>query len=341
MDDFRIQKLRKHLDLPCLIEQTADLLYLTGLNLSKGRLLVLPAEAILFVDGRYYERAKKEAPCSVLLWDEFKKIDEDQISFDSGFVTYEGYLSLKKGFPKVDWIPKPNPVQEIRAVKEPKEIEALKNAANLTWRGYERVIECLKEGISEEELSLEFEIFCRKNGASGLSFEPIIAFGENSAYPHYRAGKSLLKKGQHVLIDIGAVLDQYRGDLTRIHYFGKADEKIVHFEEIVSIAQKKAIACIKPGLKIGELDQIVQDEFDKANVKQLYTHSLGHGIGLETHEFPRIRFDGENKDVILKPGMVFTIEPGLYQPGVGGVRREDMILVTEDGHENLLSLQNR
>lgn len=341
MDDFRIQKLSQQLDLPCLIEQTADLLYLTGLNLSKGRLLVLKDEATLFVDGRYFERAKKEAPCSVSIWDDFKKIEEEQIGFDSGFVTYEGYVSLKKLLPKVEWIPKPNPVQEIRAVKEPKEIDALKKAAHLTWRGYERIVECLKEGISEEGLALEFEFFCRKNGASGLSFEPIIAFGENSAYPHYRAGKSLLKKGQHVLIDVGAVLEQYRGDLTRIHYFGKPDEKIVHFEKIVSLAQKKAIARIKPGVKIGELDQIVQDEFDKVNVKQFYTHSLGHGIGLETHEFPRIRFDGENKDVILKPGMVFTIEPGLYEPGVGGVRREDMIVVTEQGHENLFTSQNR
>lgn len=336
MDDSRIRKLIQHLGMPCFIDHLADLLYLTGLNLSKGRLLVRERDPILFVDGRYYERAKKEAPCSVRLWDEQKKIGEKQVGFDSGTVSYEGYLDLKKMFPGIQWEPKSNPVKELRVVKEPKEIAALKKAAHLTWRGYERVIALLQEGISEEELALEFEIFCRKNGASRLSFEPIIAFGENSAYPHYRAGKSRLKKGQVVLIDVGAVVDQYCGDMTRIFHYGKPDERIAHFEFLVSQAQKKALQLIKPGVKFGELDQIVQDEFDRANVKQLYTHSLGHGIGLEAHEFPKIRFCGDDKDVVLKPGMVFTVEPGLYQPGVGGVRIEDMVVVTETGFDPLL-----
>lgn len=330
----RIRNLSEQLDLPCLIEQTADLLYLTGMTLSKGRLLVMPNESTLFVDGRYFERAKKMAPCSVKLWDEWKKISEKRLGFDSAAVTYEGYLGLKKGLPHVEWIPQPNPVKELRVVKEPKEIAALKKAAHLTWRGYEKIVENLREGISEEELALEFEIFCLKNGASGLSFEPIVAFGENSAYPHYRAGKSRLKKGQVVMIDIGAIVDQYCGDMTRMFHFGKPDERIVHFEEIVKRAKRKALQAIKPGVKLGKLDQLVQDEFDAAHVKPLYTHSLGHGIGLEAHEFPRIRFDSEDKDVLLKPGMVFTIEPGLYQPGVGGVRLEDTVVVTETGYEN-------
>jgi Xaa-Pro aminopeptidase len=268
-----------------------------------------------------------------MLWDEQKNTTEKRIGFDSAVVSYEGYLALKKGFPEVEWTPKPSPVKELRAIKEPKEIEALKRAQNLTLRGIQKVIEGLKEGITEEELGLEFEIFCRKNGASGLSFSSIIAFGENSAYPHYRAGKAKLKKGQVILIDVGAVVDKYNGDMTRIHHFGKPDERIVHFEKLVSHAQKSAMAHIKPGVKIGSIDQIVQDEFDKADVKQLYTHSLGHGIGLEGHEFPKIRFDGEDKNVILKSGMVFTVEPGLYQLGVGGVRIEDMVVVTETGFE--------
>ena len=336
MDDSRIQKLARLLDWPCLIDQTADLLYLTGLSLSKGRLLVVPhRESILLVDGRYYDIAKKKAPCSVLLWDEQKKWLEKQISFDSANVTYESYLTLKKTFPAAEFVPKPNPVKELRMRKEPKEIASLKKAAAVTWRGYQRLLEELRVGVSEEELSWEFEFFCRKNGASGLSFEPIIAFGENSAYPHYRAGKSRLKEGQVVLVDIGAIVEQYHADMTRIVHFGKPDERILRFEKLVSQAKHQAISHIKPGIRVGFLDQIVQDEFDRTNVKPLYTHSLGHGIGLETHEFPRLRFDGEDKDVILKPGMVFTIEPGLYQPGVGGVRLEDMIVVTETGFENL------
>jgi len=335
MDDSRIKQLCHQLFGPCFIEQAADLLYLTGMALSKGRLLISKEESTLYVDGRYYERAKKEAPCKVQLWEEQKTRREKQIGFDSAALTYEGYLALQKSMPHVKWIPTPNPVKKLRAIKDAEEIAALQKAADLTYRGYQKIVESLKVGVTEEELALEFEIFCRKNGASGLSFEPIIAFGENSAFPHYRAGKSRLKKDQIVLVDVGAVVDQYHGDMTRMHHFGNPDPRVVEFEQIVSRAKAKAIAHIRPGVKVGELDQIVQDEFERSNVKQLYTHSLGHGVGLETHEFPRLRFDGEDKNVLLEPGMVFTIEPGLYLPGVGGVRIEDMVLVTATGCQNL------
>lgn len=324
---------------PCLIEQLDDLYYLTGMDLSKGRLFLSTDEAILFVDGRYYELAKKAAPCKVCLWDEQKKIlpHHKKIAFDSASLTFDTFLALKNEYPTVEWISSPSPLKHLRMIKEPREIAALKKAANLTWRGYQEVIKHLKLGVSEEELALEFEIFCRKNGASGLSFEPIIAFGENSAYPHHRAGKTRLTENQVVLVDVGAIVDHYHGDMTRVNFFGNVDQEILRFEQIVKTAQKKALDHVRPGIRAGELDRIVRDEFDKHNVKPLYIHSLGHGIGLETHEYPRIKIDGEGSDLILEPGMVFTIEPGLYQPGLGGIRIEDMVLVTETGHENFFA----
>lgn len=328
----RIQKIQGSV----LIEQPIDLFYLTGLNLSKGRLFVKQGKATLFVDGRYYAQAKVKAPCEVAHWDQIKELKEKEIGFDSAFLTYDGVLHLKEEMPHVHWIPKPHPIQELRLIKEPQEIETLKKAAHLTWQGYRHVESLLKEGVSEEELALEFEWFCRKQGASGMSFPPIIAFGENGAYPHYRAGKAKLKKGQSILIDAGAILNHYCADMTRMMHFGAVHPRIAQFEEWVARAKHKAIQAIKPGVLLGSLDQIVQDEFDRLNVKPLYIHALGHGIGLETHEFPRIRFDGVDRNVVLKPGMVFTIEPGLYEMGVGGVRLEDMVLVTETGHENLM-----
>ncbi len=333
MNDLRIRQIQS--EIPLLIEDLTDLFYLTGLTLSKGRLLVSSGKATLYVDGRYYERAKLEAPCSVKLWEEFKNIQEKEMGFDSAFVTYEAYQGMKREFPYITWTPKPHPLRVLRAIKEEEEIARLERAAQLTWRGYKHVVSCLREGISEEELALEFEIFCRKQGASGLSFSPIIAFGENGAYPHYRAGKSRLQKGQAVLIDVGAIVDHYCGDLTRMVYFGKPDSRILQFEAHVKRAKEMAMESIRPGLQLGQLDQIVQDEFERLGVKQLYIHSLGHGVGLETHEFPRIRFDSPDRDVVLKAGMVFTIEPGLYQPGVGGVRLEDMVVVTPMGYRNL------
>jgi Xaa-Pro aminopeptidase len=335
MKNRRIDQFAHTLTTPCLIEAPADLLYLTGLTLSKGRLLVSSQESILFVDGRYYEKAKQTAPCKVCLWAEWKDIPFKEVGFDSSFVSYESYLLLQKELPNVQFVPIANPLKKIRAVKDQDEISCLKKAAALTWKGYQRILEVLQEGISEEEVALEFEIFCRKNGASGLSFSPIIAFGENSAYPHHRAGKDRLRKDQIVLIDIGAVVDHYAGDMTRMFHFGKVDPKLIWMEDLVRKAQQAAIDLVQPGICFGALDSLVREIFQKENVKQLYTHNLGHGIGLDTHEYPRIRFDGEDKDVILEPGMVFTIEPGLYQPGLGGIRIEDMILVTDQGHTNL------
>ncbi len=322
----------------CLIEDPSDLYYLTGLSLSIGRLWVSEKESCLFVDGRYYARAKREAPCPVELNTgiHFKKVLQNvkRASFDSAFVTYNGFLALKSGFPHIEWVPVSSPLKNLRLIKDGAEIAALRKAAHLTWQGYQHILRHLKEEVSEAELALEFEFFCRKNGASGFSFEPIIAFGENSAYPHYRAGNARLKQNQIVLIDVGAIVDRYCGDMTRVVFFGKPDPGLAHFDQLNRSAQKKAAALVRPGLKIGELDRVVREEFRKENLEELYTHSLGHGIGLQAHEYPRIKVDGDDKDLILKPGMVFTIEPGLYQPGLGGVRYEDTVLVTETGYEN-------
>ncbi|HSX10876.1 MAG TPA: Xaa-Pro peptidase family protein [Chlamydiales bacterium] len=339
MDNSRIRRLIKEVSAPCLIDNLDELFYLTGMSVSRGRMFVSPAEAILFVDGRYFEKAKKEAPCPVQLWDEQKHLldKQKQVGFDSATVSYDGYLALKKSYPHVEWAALPHPVRNLRAIKDVREIALLKKAANLTWLGYQKIVEGLKVGVTEESLALEFEIFCRKNGASGLSFPPIVAFGENSAYPHYRAGKTRLRENQIVLVDVGAIVDHYCGDMTRVFFFGKIDPELMRFEQIVKRVQKKAVDHVKPGVRVGDLDSLVREEFEKDNVKQLYIHSLGHGIGVETHEFPLVRIDSPDKDVILQAGMVITIEPGLYQPGLGGVRIEDTVLVTETGHENFFA----
>jgi Xaa-Pro aminopeptidase len=331
----RIKKLQKRIDIPFVVESLVDIFYLTGLSLSRGRLWVSSNEAILFVDGRYFEIAKERAPCEVALWEEQKKIAAPKMGFDASSASYDVFLEMKKIWPHTELVPEKSPVALLRAIKEKKEVEALQKGADLTRRGIEHIAQLLKVGVSEEELALEFEFFCRKGGASGMSFSPIIAFGENSAYPHYRAGKTKLKDNQLVLIDVGAIVDGYYADLTRVVHFGKVAEELLRMEEIVRRAQKIAMDYVKPGIKAGELDQLVHDEFDRENVKQLYIHSLGHGVGLQGHEFPQIRWKGRDHDVVLEPGMVFTIEPGLYRPKLGGVRWEDMVLVTEKGYVTL------
>ncbi len=337
----RIEKARQllaHFKVDALvIEDPVDLFYLTHISVSLGRLVIGKQEAILFVDGRYIEMAKKEAPCQVALFSEFKQSMESlhRIAFDSHFVSYEGYLELKKTLSSKELIPIASILKSLRMKKEAKEILALKKAQELTQAGLFHVQSLLQEGVSEQELALEFEFFCRRKGAEKLSFSPIVAFGENSAFPHHRAGKSTLRQNQIVLIDVGAVVNGYAGDMTRVVFFGNPDPRLQKDEELIRKAQKEAIALVRPGILFKELDEKVRSILDRHGCGALFTHGLSHGIGLETHEWPSLKIQGGDRDLVLESGMVFTVEPGIYRPGLGGVRHEDVVVVTDAGYEIL------
>ncbi len=327
-----------------LIEDPTNLLYLTGLSLSRGMLALTKDDAALFVDGRYFAIAERNSPCPVRL---FRESDCEVLlewllgrnvkvlTFDSTVTSYDRFTSLNRGMPDIQLMADKAPLLRHRAVKDAAEITALKKAQNLTYRGFQHVEKQLREGVSEEEMAFEFEMFVRKHGASGLSFESIVAFGENTAYPHHRAGKTKLMKDQTVLIDVGAIVDQYHGDMTRVVFFGKPDPTIEKWLHWTQSAQKKAMAAVRAGVLVKELDLIARSVFKEHGVEEKFTHGLGHGIGLETHEFPSLKATGADRDVKLAAGMLITIEPGLYQPGLGGVRWEDMVLVLEDGYEKL------
>jgi Xaa-Pro aminopeptidase len=319
------------------VEDPLDLYYLTGLSLSLGRLLVCQDRAILFVDGRYFSVAKKDAPCDVCLSTDLKSYLPSQktIGFDSHFLSYDGFLELQKSFPSCKFVPVSAPLKTLRMIKDGEEIKALRRAQHLTFQGYEHIVSLLKEGVSEEALGFEFEVFCRKRGASRLSFSPIVAFNENSAYPHHRAGKTKLKNDSIVLFDLGAVVDGYAGDMTRVHFFGRPNAQLFKDYALIQKVQKMVISHVAPGIKFGELDRLARRELEKEGVEGLFTHGLSHGIGLDVHEFPRLRKGGGDYDLVLREGMAFTVEPGLYREGIGGVRYEDVVIVTKDGYEEL------
>ena len=345
MNHVRIERLSRWVESQKLdalfIDRPVDLFYLTGLTLSLGRLVIEPDQATLFVDGRYIEIAKREKPCAVELNSAEALIQhlqsKEKIGLDSAFLTLDLFERLKKQIPDKDWIFVPSPLNKFRVMKDAQEIECLKKAAALTRAGYHEIVDQLKEGVSEEELAFAFEMFCKKRGASALSFLPIIAFGENSAYPHHRAGKTRLKENQIVLIDVGAVVDEYRGDMTRTLFFGEPDPKLYHFFLAVKRAQSKAVAAVRPGIAFGEIDQIARESLQKEGLDHLFTHGLSHGIGLETHEYPSLGIKTGERDLILEPGMIFTVEPGVYMPGLGGVRIEDTVRVTDKGVENFFA----
>lgn len=325
-----------------LVEDPLDLYYLTGETFSVGELWIAKEELLLLVDSRYLDSAKQKVsfPCSLKSWHasaEFlKKENIKKIAYDGAKTTVARADELQKKLDFVSWHSLLQITQSLREVKAEEERSQIRQSASLLWEGYQYIKSVLQEGITEKEVAKLFEIFCLQRGADGLAFEPIIAFGENSALPHYRAGKRVLRRGDVVLVDIGVVFNRYCSDMTRVVFFGTPDPMLKHWLDLVIEAEKEAIALCKPGVSIRSLDMAARSVFKKEGVESHFLHSLGHGVGLEVHESPRIRFDAE--DLTLKPGMVITIEPGLYLLGKGGVRYEDMVIITDTGFENLFPL---
>lgn len=326
-----------------LIDKPLDIFYLTGLELSSGRILVTEQEAFLIVDGRYIESSKKQNIYSVLLLKEnllpevLKQCKIDQLSFDEQQTSYRDFLVLSQLTKtiSIQLTPLHSLVQKLRLIKDAHEIELLRKAAKLGYEGYQFVLSLLKEGISEKELAFELEFFWKKRGGQRLAFDPIIAFSPHSSMPHYRAGENKLVSGQSVLIDIGVVLAHYHSDMTRVHFFGPPDPVIERINDIVKEAHRRALSICRPGTLINDLDAIAREWIAAQGHGDFFLHSLGHGIGLEIHEPPTIKQTIANREISLLPGMVVTIEPGIYLPDIGGVRYEDTILITEEGYENL------
>lgn len=325
-----------------LIEDPLDLYYLTGMTFSVGELWIAKEEVLLLVDSRYLDSAKQKSsfPCSLKSWDastEFlKKWLIKKVAFDSAKTTVARSVDLQKKLDFVSWHAVLQITQTLREVKGEDEKFRIRQSAALLWEGYLYIKTVLREGITEKEVAKLFEIFCLQRGADGLAFEPIIAFGENSALPHYRAGEKALQKGDVVLIDIGIVFKRYCSDMTRVVFWGTPDPMFIHWLDLTISAANAALALCKPGACIRSLDKAARAVFEREGVEPYFLHSLGHGVGLEVHEAPRIRFDAEES--VLKPGMVITIEPGLYLLGKGGVRYEDMVVITDSGYENLFPL---
>jgi Xaa-Pro aminopeptidase len=351
-DEKRFKRLRQLLDSQAcealLIEQPTDLFYLTGLELSAGKLLMSQEAACLIVDGRYFEQSHRQSLYPILLLKEsilkewLTAHQIHRLGFDSSHTTYATFLNLSEMAQTLngesyalDLVPIRSIVEPLRLIKDRNEIACLRAAAQLGRRGYEYVVSLLSEGITEQELALELEFFWKKLGAGGLAFEPIIAFGENSSMPHYRAGSTVLKPDSSVLIDIGVVLNHYCSDMTRVFFFGTPPAAIQTIYSIVEEAKQRALSLCRPGTLVGELDHAARTFIASKGYGEYFTHSLGHGVGLDVHEPPTIRETGMDCRLPLQAGMVLTIEPGIYLPKVGGVRLEDTILITEQGFQNL------
>lgn len=316
-----------------LVEDPIDLFYLTGLKLSKGSLLIAD-EFFLYVDGRYESVARSSFGSKVKNLENLKTDLENQteeVFFDPEKTLYARYLELKKSLDK-KLKPLANPLKDLQVIKSSLEIEKMRKSAQINRDAISFAFTLLEEGVKEIEIAKEYEIFCLKNGAEKLSFEPIIAFGPNSALPHHRASDEKLKPGDIVLMDVGCFYHGYASDMTRTTFFQQANPKLFEIREFLIKLQKNLCRQVKPGVSTLFLAEEARKAIQSYGNFPIL-HSLGHGIGLSVHEFPRLS-SKKSDEILLKPGMVITIEPGIYIEGVGGFREEDTVLVTEEGHYN-------
>lgn len=337
-----------------LVEDTINLFYLTGIEMSSGKLLVTTKSFLLIVDNRYFEICKNKAPCPVILAEKdplsalFLNSDYNFIKalgIDSETTSHKNFTDMEtslyhlkeqtSGRCNIKLVSMENLVKTFRMIKDSSEIALLKKAGDLGSLGFDYVCSLLKEGITEIEVASELEIFWKKNGGKSIAFEPIIAFGANSSMPHYRSSHKKLEIGDPVLIDIGVNYQNYNSDMTRMAYFGMPPEQISIIYPIVERAQKLAIEICKPGTLIKDIDAKAREFITEQGYGENFTHGIGHGVGLEVHELPNMRYQSDLSRQKLMPGMVITVEPGIYLPKVGGVRIEDTLLITENGHESL------
>lgn len=331
-----------------VVQDPIDLRYLTGLSLSCGQFWVpRRGSPILLVDDRYLERARALLPAerisaaksSQWLHGVSPKREELRIGFDSARTSVRDFAQLKEEIAMHFHSPHrlieaADQVQTLRSVKDTHEIEAIEAAANLGARGFDYLLSRLREGVQEQELVRELEIFWLREGGEGCSFPPIIAFGENASRPHHASGERRLRLGDLVLIDLGVRLGGYCSDFTRTLFFTLGgeplDAELVRIWQIATEALRKARACCRDGLLIVDLDASARAVIADGGFGAQFTHGLGHGVGLEVHEAPRIHGNGD-KDRRLHAGQVVTLEPGIYLPGRGGVRQEDLVAVETTG----------
>lgn len=321
--------------------------YATGVSngLFEGCALVCRPDgrATLITSALEEQSASEAKDCDVAIFkkrEDFDKLFKKAlkgcrtIGINPPEMTHKAFKALRKLARGAKAIDVSEAIISARLVKDGDEIRRMREACAIASKACVDVQQSLEPGVRESEVAAELTHIMMRSGAQGNAFETIVGFGPNSAEPHYHAGPAKLKKGDFVLMDFGALYKRYRSDITRTYFLGKASARQREMYRVVKEAQRRALRAIKPGVKGGSVHEIAAKYIDSTKFKGRFIHGLGHSLGLATHDgsalHPRI-------DLALKPGMVFTVEPGVYIPGYGGVRIEDNIVVTKKGCELLTS----
>ncbi len=330
-----------------LVTQAQNRRYLSGFSGSTGWLLVTDACACLLTDSRYWEQVKRECPEFELV-----KVDnrddnpfvtslrdliggrrfEGPLGFEPDAVPYLLYSTLQEFLPRMALQPAANLVEDLRLLKDADEVRAMQEAARIADEALAAMQGQMRPGTTERDFAARLAFEMRLRGADKESFDAIVASGPNGALPHARPGPRAFEPGELVTVDFGATCHGYNSDMTRTLPTAPVTGRLAEIYRIVRHAQRTALTALRPGMTCGEADAIARGIIDQAGYGANFGHSLGHGIGLAVHESPRLR---RNDSTVLQPGMVVTVEPGIYVADLGGVRIEDMALITDTGYQVL------
>jgi len=342
---IKLDKLRK-----ALVEQNVDGLlitndynrrYMTGFTGTAGVAIVSQDDAVFITDFRYTEQAKNQVQDFRIVQHEgnvykevatqIEKMGIKLLGFEKDTMTYSMYGTYKS-LVSAELIPLSGLIEKIRLIKTEQEINIIKVACEIVDKAFSHILEFIKPGKTELEVSNELEFFMRSLGATSSSFDTIVASGVRSALPHGVATNKVIEKGDFVTLDFGALYNGYVSDTTRTIAVGQPSEKLIEMYNTVLESQLLALEKVGPGMTGIEADSIARNYLASKGYGEAFGHSTGHGIGLEVHEGPAL---SSRSNAVLEPNMVVTIEPGIYLPGIGGVRIEDDILITETGNEKL------
>ncbi|MGC8827037.1 MAG: M24 family metallopeptidase [Anaerolineae bacterium] len=326
-----------------MVTQPENRRYLSGFTGSAGVLFITQKASLIAADFRYYEQSQQEAPLFELvkIEDKFEellprvleRLGSRKVAFEGDHLTYDAYSTYRQAIPEqIELVSTKDVVRWLRAVKEPEEIATIRKAVALTDRAFDILREMMRPGMIERELAWKLEQEMRQAGAEKLSFDVILAGGPASAMAHAKASERPLQAGQPIVIDTGCMWQGYCSDLTRTVILGEPDERFMEIYGIVQQAQERAEANIRAGMKGSEAHALAEEVIERAGYGDAFGHGLGHGVGLAIHELPVL---SPLSDHTLEAGMVFSVEPGIYISGWGGVRIEDLVLLTEQGVEVL------
>jgi Xaa-Pro aminopeptidase len=337
----RLQRLRERiadegLD-AILISQPENRRYLSGFTGSAGVLLISQEQALLATDFRYYEQVKRQAPDFRLvevndtlhgvLSNLIATLGFRRLGFESHVLTVETYEQWKAAMPAVEWVPTSGIVERLRQVKDAEELAAIQRAVRIADEAMAHFMEWVRPGVTELQAAWELEVYMRTHGAERLSFPIIVASGENAAMPHAVSSDRVIHLGDPLVVDIGAVYAGYCSDLTRSFCIGQPDDKYLAIWDLVLKAQLAAEKALRPGMLGNEADAVARQIIYDGGYEGKFGHGLGHGVGLAIHEEPRA---SQTYKEPLPRGAILTVEPGIYLPGWGGVRIEDMVFLTDD-----------